>query len=305
MTAVMNPLASPYFPLVAPLLATLLAGSLLVVLGTHGGRVEGLGSSVLLRRWRTWLVIAVILVGATLGGPLPMLALVVGLTAQCLREFARLVSLPQTYRLALLGAGLPVPVVAALSPDLLSIALPILFVTATALPLLARDSDGIRHLAFLILGWCYAAWLPAHLILLYQDPNGGPGIVLMVALATALSDVGAFTVGRRFGRRPIAPALSPSKTWEGVGGNVVGTAVGVGVMAHLLPDVFGTTMILAFALVIAVGAVWGDLFESAIKRQSGAKDAGAWLPGFGGLLDRADSLLFTGPLVYYLIRLTS
>lgn len=305
MTAIANPLASPYFLSVVPLLATLLAGSLLVVFGAHGGRLEGLGSSVLLLRWRTWVVIAVVLVGATLGGPLPMLALVVGLTAQCAREYAALVSLPRTYRLALLGAGLPVPVVALLSPDLLSIALPGLFVAATALPLLAGDSDGVRHLACLLLGWCYTAWLPAHLILLYQDSHGGPGIVLTVALATALSDVGAFTIGRRFGRRPFAPALSPRKTWEGVGGNVVGAAIGVGVMALLLPDVSGPAMILALALVIALGAVWGDLFESAIKRQSGAKDAGAWLPGFGGLLDRVDSLLIAGPLVYYLVRLTS
>jgi phosphatidate cytidylyltransferase len=145
--------------------------------------------------------------------------------------------------------------------------------------------------------------LLVHAVLLSVE-LGGLGITLFVALAvsSAGSDVGAFVVGRRFGRTPLAPRLSPNKTREGVVGNVLGAIVGLIPFAPLLMPAFSLWSLLIIGGLVAIGALWGDLFESAVKREAGVKDAAHWLPGFGGILDRIDSLLLVVPLVYWAIR---
>jgi phosphatidate cytidylyltransferase len=122
--------------------------------------------------------------------------------------------------------------------------------------------------------------------------------VLALALATALSDVGAFTAGKLFGRHTphLAQRLSPSKTVAGLGGNLAGAALGVLLLQPQRP---------LLLLVVAIGAVWGDLLESLLKRSAGAKDAGSWLLGFGGLLDRLDSLLVVLPLATAVLAVTA
>jgi phosphatidate cytidylyltransferase len=104
------------------------------------------------------------------------------------------------------------------------------------------------------------------------------------------------------GRHPLAPRLSPNKTREGVVGNVLGAAVGFLPFLVLLQPWFEPPAIVVLVLLVAVGSLWGDLLESAIKREAGVKDAAQWLPGFGGILDRIDSLLLVVPLVYWAMR---
>jgi phosphatidate cytidylyltransferase len=130
-------------------------------------------------------------------------------------------------------------------------------------------------------------------------------VLLFAALAVACagSDVGAFIVGRRFGRTPLAPGLSPNKTREGVIGNLIGAAVGLAPFLVLLRPSFEPIAIAVLVILVAVGALWGDLLESAVKREVGVKDAARWLPGFGGILDRIDSLLLVVPLVYWALRI--
>ncbi len=113
-------------------------------------------------------------------------------------------------------------------------------------------------------------------------------------------DTAAFFVGRRWGRRPLAPAVSPAKTVEGfVGGLAAGPTVGVGLAALLgLPGPWPAAG-LGFGLALAGQA--GDLFESALKRSAGVKDSGRLFPGHGGLLDRVDSLAFNGVMSYYVV----
>lgn len=122
------------------------------------------------------------------------------------------------------------------------------------------------------------------------------GVTLLITLvAVAFSDVAAFVLGSTFGKRAMAPRLSPNKTWAGVVGNFAGAAAGAGLVAWVM----GVSLSVAWPLflLIAAGAVWGDLNESLLKRHRGVKDAGVLLPGFGGLLDRLDSLLVAAPLV--------
>jgi phosphatidate cytidylyltransferase len=156
-----------------------------------------------------------------------------------------------------------------------------------------RFHDGLNGLW----GYLYLGWLPAYLLALSYGRFSG--LILTVGLGVALSDVGAFCAGKALGGPKLAPRLSPSKTWGGVLGNVLGAALALALTSDALPHLLLWQQGL-FTLTIALGSVWGDLLESLLKRQHGVKDAGALLPGFGGLLDRIDSLLIAAPLVYYL-----
>ena len=126
-----------------------------------------------------------------------------------------------------------------------------------------------------------------------------------LGLAIAFSDVGAYLAGRLVGRRKLAPALSPNKTRGGLVGNLLGAYAGLGLMHFALPAAQRPLLLITLPLVVASGAVWGDLLESLMKREFGAKDTGTWLPGMGGLLDRIDSLIVVVPLAYYYLRLVA
>jgi phosphatidate cytidylyltransferase len=168
-----------------------------------------------------------------------------------------------------------------------------------------------------VAGAFYIAWLLSHFILLRSlsapalhesifTPLGmQPGVawIYYVCAITWLQDTSAYFVGRQFGRHKLAPILSPKKTWEGAVGGMLG-AILTGIVCVWLLGLPIT--LLQGALLGVVGGIvgpLGDLSESLIKRQVGLKDAGTLIPGHGGILDRADSLLFTVPILYYLIRL--
>jgi phosphatidate cytidylyltransferase len=125
-------------------------------------------------------------------------------------------------------------------------------------------------------------------------------VVLTVAL-TSIADSAAYFAGRSFGRRKLAPAISPGKTWEGVYGAVAATLVYVVACRALVPQLQGAIdgaawiPYLLAAVALCTLGVFGDLFESALKRQAGAKDSGTLLPGHGGVLDRIDSATSTLP----------
>ena len=147
-------------------------------------------------------------------------------------------------------------------------------------------------------GWAVAgfvyALLPALALLWIRDRAGLPErhfgleLLLWVFLVTWATDIGAYFAGRAFGRRKLAPTISPNKTWAGLVGGMVAAAIAGGfwvTFASLAP------VLLVLAPIFAVAAQIGDLFESWMKRRAGVKDSGAWLPGHGGLLDRLDGLV--------------
>ena len=166
------------------------------------------------------------------------------------------------------------------------------------------SSKEVQRAAFFIsaLFWLFAA--PAWL---WQGMKSGPVRLLALAgfvvlILVWVADTGAYFVGSRFGRRKLAPSISPGKTWEGAAGALAGTLVYAIICVALIPQlksgVAGGTWAayLAAAAGLCAASILGDLFESAAKRQAGVKDSGALLPGHGGILDRIDSATSTLPL---------
>ncbi len=132
-----------------------------------------------------------------------------------------------------------------------------------------------------------------------------PRLVLAAMAIVWIADTAAYFTGRRFGRHKLAPAISPGKTWEGVGGAVVAVAVYAAALAPFAPAAgyrgpqgAGALLLwVAFAVALALLSVVGDLYESLLKRHAGVKDSGSLLPGHGGILDRTDALLAAMPPV--------
>ncbi len=150
------------------------------------------------------------------------------------------------------------------------------------------------------LGILYIGYLIPHLVLLRQMPDGAAWLVILTSI-TAGSDSGAYYCGKAFGSRKLSPHISPKKTIEGaMGGLLFGTLFSVLFAWMLLPKINWWFLIPVSALLTCVGIV-GDLTESVIKRGTDTKDSGWILAGHGGVLDRVDSLLFAGPLLYYLL----
>ena len=145
--------------------------------------------------------------------------------------------------------------------------------------------------------------LPTWWALVYLKTLSGPGwLVFSLIALVSVADIGAYFSGRRWGRRKLAPRLSPGKSWEGVWGGMTASlavAAALAAIVHLnvqALDLLQWILLLLAALLVAAVSVMGDLFESMLKRQRGMKDSGRCLPGHGGLLDRADSLLAAAPV---------
>lgn len=156
----------------------------------------------------------------------------------------------------------------------------------------ARQRSGLIPLGFLVL-------VPPALAMVVLEP-----LDALLALAVAwIADTAAYFAGRRWGRRKLAPSISPGKTWEGAAGGLIGAAAYAMILSILFAGMQGTRMAAflgAAALLVAVSIV-GDLFESAVKRQAGVKDSGSILPGHGGMLDRIDSATAVLPVAALLV----
>jgi len=155
-------------------------------------------------------------------------------------------------------------------------------------------------LAICVLGVAWIGLAIAHAILLRDLPHGG-GIVADVLVGTFAGDIAAYFGGRTFGVTPLAPRVSPAKTWEGLGIGFVIAVLGVWLAGTYQDWLSGTD---AFVLGLAVAAVGpaGDLFESFLKRDAGIKDTGRVFGAHGGALDRLDALLFTIVVGYWVWR---
>jgi phosphatidate cytidylyltransferase len=172
---------------------------------------------------------------------------------------------------------------------------PVLFAVALATP--RATGPG---LAFCVLGVAWIGIAIAHAVLLRDLPHGG-GIVACVLVGTVACDIGAYFGGRTFGATPLAPRVSPSKTWEGLGIGIVVGVLGVW-LTGTYQDWLGGTDALLLGVGVSLAGPVGDLFESYIKRDAGIKDTGRLFGAHGGALDRLDALLFAVVVGYWVWR---
>ena len=231
-------------------------------------------SAELRRRWLSWLVLAAAVGPLLWWGrwPAAALAAVVAVTASL--EYGRMLRLPRPDVAALVVAGVVVPLVALARPGWLAL-LPLALLLTPVLPVVGADTaaGGLRA-SYLAFGVVWLAWAPAHLVITYRD-------AFVLALAVAVCDVASWLGGRTLGRLPLLrrrfSPVSPNKTIGGLVGGAAGAAALLVAVGEWTP---------ALWCAVAVGAPLGDLVESLFKRQAQVKDAGGWLPGFGGILDR-------------------
>lgn len=159
--------------------------------------------------------------------------------------------------------------------------------------------SALRDAAAATFAVAYVPFMTGFVMLMLAAPDGELRVVLYVLLAVA-SDTGGYVAGALLGRHPMAPSVSPKKSWEGLAGSLVlaGCVGAVGmVWAFDAPAVAGAGLGVAAVLT----ATLGDLAESLLKRDLELKDMGTLLPGHGGVLDRLDSLLLTAPMVYLVL----
>jgi phosphatidate cytidylyltransferase len=176
----------------------------------------------------------------------------------------------------------------------------ILFLTFLVIEMYRNKSNPFGNIAITLMGLAYIS-LPLSLLtfLVIPELDGvyTPYMLITVFALIWVFDTGAYMAGIAFGRHKLFPRLSPKKSWEGAIGGAVLTILAALVISHFYQPVDTIGMVCA-ALLTAFGATFGDLAESMLKRSVDIKDSGKLLPGHGGLLDRIDSLLFVGPIIY-------
>jgi phosphatidate cytidylyltransferase len=302
--AIFNPGNSSLFMPTVYAFGGVLSAGLAGVVGAERGRISRIAKSTLFERWRTWAIIGPLFALAVLGGAAPLTGLVAIAAITGMLEYASVTGIGGMQRANLLASGVILVLTAAIAPQLMTAVLVVSLLRFAFAAMLDGERANLQSAALALLGLAYVPLLLGHALLINRNIEGGDGLLLALGVGAALSDVCAFTFGKLIGGRKLAPRLSPNKTWAGAAGNLVGAYAAIGLMWFALPAMPVWALALLPAIVAAAG-VAGDLFESLIKRSFEVKDAGTWLPGFGGLLDRIDSLLFVLPAAYYFVATVS
>jgi len=252
-----------------------------------------------MKRIITALILLPIVVWVVLAGPswtLLLLMAAVGLIA-----FHEFDTIAGAQGIAKSGyPGMAAGLILLFAPEPGWVAIVILAVTLMIVELRQVDlAKAMPSAATALLGivYIFGAWRSA---LALKEIN--PHWLMIALLVSWAGDTAALYVGRTLGRHKLAPRVSPSKTWEGTIGSVIGGILAAGIYAHYLIPSAPIWLVLAVAAAGNIAGQLGDLCESAFKRGAGMKDSGTTLPGHGGWLDRIDSSLFSIPVVYALLR---
>ncbi len=305
----MNAFAHPATIGITAFLAALLAITPLVfALLERMGRLTPALRRELHARYFSWLVLVPLMVGPILLGRLWTIAAFGLLSLFAYREFARATGF---FRHRLLSAAVVLGILAMIAAIVdrwygLFVALPSLVISLVVIVAVFQDEPKgyLQRVALAVFGFALFGVCLGHVAYFANDANARP-MLLLILLAVELNDVFAFCCGKFFGRRKLAPATSPGKTWGGaIGAFVLTTAL----FAAVGSAVFAGTALAAPIHLVAMGGLLsftgqlGDLVISSVKRDLGLKDMGATIPGHGGLLDRFDSLLFVGPALFHYVN---
>ena len=183
----------------------------------------------------------------------------------------------------------------------LAVAMAITIPTLLVYILFKNPKDFVRNSTAAAFAIFYLPFLAGFILLLANDKDGLARIFTLVVLVSC-NDTFAYIFGVLFGKHPLAPNISPKKTWEGLIGSIIATTIGSALVFEFALE-HNWWIGAAIGLVAVITATCGDLIESAVKRDLAIKDMGSILPGHGGIIDRIDSVLFTGPAVWFALEL--
>ncbi len=264
-----------------------------------------------LKRVVTGVIISIISIGAIILGSLPLFVSLLIIITLCSKEFVKILrykgfhpSLSIILFSAFVFATLTFFHRFDMVPSMLT-----LTIMASFLVVLFRGRQPyIVNVATTILGALYCGWLPCHLLLIRQigmsrisafqfSYSEGLCLLMFVFLAVAMTDIGAYYFGVRFGKHKLAEVISPKKTIEGAIGGAL-CAIAISCFGILYTQLSLCQAIIG-GIIITASAQLGDLSESLIKRDAGVKDSSDILPGHGGMLDRFDGYIFAIPVAYY------
>jgi phosphatidate cytidylyltransferase len=299
--------------LVVGVVALLVVASIVGLVLSRTARTDGARATVknLTARIRAWWIMVAVFAVASATGGVGSIVLFAILSFLAMREFMTLAPTAQTDHAALFWAFFvfaPIQyfLVGIQWYGLFSILIPVYaFVAIPTRMAMAGDTTRFLERTSTVqwgLMACVYCVSHAPALLMLQVPGGTSGATLLfyLVLVAQLNDVMQYVFGKLFGRHPIAPAVSPNKTWEGfVGGTGTAVAIGTGLWwATPFSPVEAALMSLAITLM----GFAGGLVMSAVKRDRGVKDYGTLIEGHGGVLDRIDSLLFAAPVFFHLTR---
>jgi phosphatidate cytidylyltransferase len=281
---------------------------LVIRLLVRQGKVDEKSTGELFLRYRSWLILTPLIVVPILAGPGWTILTIGILSLLCYREFARATGM---FREKLISLFVVIGILGLTLSSLdnwyrMFVAVSPLTVGAIAIVAILRDqpSGYIQRVALGVFALILFGNCLGHLGYLANDPKYRP-ILLLVFLSVEMNDVFAFIVGKTFGHRKLIPNTSPNKTVAGAIGALVITTLLVVVVGHF---VFSDTVLdnpihlITLGILTSVTGQFGDLMLSSIKRDLGIKDMAATIPGHGGLLDRFDSVLLAGPILFHYIN---
>jgi phosphatidate cytidylyltransferase len=305
-----NPFADPSFLPTLAVVAVLLAVGVTAVLLAERKPLRVLRRSTLFVRLRTWLWIAPLFVVCLFAGGFVLFVPAVFVTLQAVSEYVRLVGLGRRYALLVMIWSLVGLIVGAVARDFF-VLLPFgFFIVLTLIPVASGQVEGAaRQVAAALFGYVYIGLPIAFVAWVVTGEPWGTEFLLLVAAGVGLSDVAGFAAGSALHTPRLLGGVAGGKTWSATAGNLLGAAAGVASLALVLPAGWSLAEVIALAVATGLGSVWGDLTGALMKRDFAVKDTGSLLFGFGGLLERVDSLLFAAPIGYFALliveRLTS
>jgi phosphatidate cytidylyltransferase len=311
-TAVLhNPFASDLFLPVVARVALLLALGLVAVVAAERKPYRVLRRSTLFLRLRTWLWVAPLFLLAMFIGGAAAFVLAVFVVLQGISEYSRLVGISRRYTLLLMLWSLAGMAIVAFAPGWLPF-LPFgFFLLLTLVPIVSgRGSDvsaqdALRDVAATLFGYIYIGLPMAFIAFVKSNEPWGLQFLVIVAVAVAVSDVAGFVGGIAVRTPRLVSRTSGGKTWSALAGNILGAAAGIALMWVAVPRTWTIAGVVALAFAIGIGCIWGDLTSAVLKRDFAVRGTGSLLFGFGGILERVDSLLLAVPLGFYALLLAN
>jgi phosphatidate cytidylyltransferase len=299
-----NPFANDLFLPVFLRVMLLIVVGLIAVLVAQRRSVRVWRRSTLFLRARTWLLIGPLFVIAVFTGGFVAFLLATFVVVQGSSEFVRVAGIERRYAYLLILWGEVGLLVAALARDFF-VFLPFgFFILLTLVPILTgRIQDAHRQVADTLVGYVFVGLPMAYIVFVNSAEPWGLNFLVIVTVSVAVSDIAAYAVGSAVRGPKLVPRVDPSKTLGGLLGNFIGAAVGVGLLWVAVPSVWSIAAVVALVVMVAVGCVWGDLTEGFIRTAFRSEARSTLMLGYGGVLDRVDSLLMAVPLCYYALIL--